>query len=104
MCRSCQLTRSAAADLEDIPTCTRRHWGDAQCAAYLAQLDHTACELAEGRGVYRQFDDIEPGLRAGLSGHHYVFCLPQDTKPALMLAILHERMDLMMRLKRCLNP
>ena len=30
--------------------------------------------------------------------YHYIFCLPRDDAPALIVAILHERMDLMARL------
>jgi plasmid stabilization system protein ParE len=30
--------------------------------------------------------------------HHYIFCLSRDDAPALVVAIFHERMDLMVRL------
>jgi len=30
--------------------------------------------------------------------HHYVFCLLRDKDPPLIVAILHERMDLIQRL------
>ncbi|EHE5102672.1 type II toxin-antitoxin system RelE/ParE family toxin, partial [Salmonella enterica] len=30
--------------------------------------------------------------------HHYVFCLPRGSAPSLVVAIFHERMDLMTRL------
>ncbi len=33
------------------------------------------------------------------SEHHYIFCMIRETQPALIIAILHERMDLMSRLK-----
>ena len=36
--------------------------------------------------------------------HHYVFCLPRETAPALIVAIFHERMDLMARLADRLAP
>ena len=29
--------------------------------------------------------------------HHYIFCLQRDDAPALVVAILYERMDLMRR-------
>jgi len=35
--------------------------------------------------------------------HHYVFCLPREDGPALVVAIFHERMDLMTRLADRLN-
>lgn len=30
--------------------------------------------------------------------HHYIFCLPHEHATSLIVAILHERMDLMVRL------
>ncbi|EDF6616196.1 type II toxin-antitoxin system RelE/ParE family toxin [Salmonella enterica subsp. enterica serovar Newport] len=41
---------------------------------------------------------IFPALRMGRYEHHYVFCLPREDGPALIVAIFHERMDLMVRL------
>jgi len=37
-------------------------------------------------------------LRMVRCEHHYIFCLPRDDAPALVVAIFHERMDLMARL------
>jgi toxin ParE1/3/4 len=39
----------------------------------------------------------------GRCEHHYIFCLPQHDAPALVVAILHERMDIMARLKHRLE-
>ncbi|HNP42168.1 MAG TPA: type II toxin-antitoxin system RelE/ParE family toxin [Nitrospira sp.] len=39
-----------------------------------------------------------PALRMGRYEHHYVFCLPREGAPALIVAIFHERMDLMTQL------
>nr|WP_255210280.1 type II toxin-antitoxin system RelE/ParE family toxin [Sphingobium cloacae] len=41
---------------------------------------------------------LHPGLRMVRCEHHYVFCLPRDDAPALVVAIFHERMDPMVRL------
>ncbi len=35
--------------------------------------------------------------------HHYVFCLPRENATALIVAIFHERMELMVRLAHRLN-
>ena len=40
-----------------------------------------------------------PGLRLATAGRHCLFSLARPAAPALILAILHERMDLMTRLK-----
>lgn len=94
-----RLTKGAANDLRGIVRYTVEQWGEAQCRAYVAQIEEAACALAQGRGVFKTLDDLHPGLRMKLAGHHHLFCLPQPGSPALILAILHERMDLMMRLK-----
>lgn len=47
--------------------------------------------------------ELFPELRMMRCEHHYVFCLPRWSAPALVVAILHERMDLMVRLTERLN-
>lgn len=41
---------------------------------------------------------IFPALRVAHCEHHYVFCLLRANEAALIVAIFHERMDLMARL------
>ena len=41
---------------------------------------------------------LHPGLIMARCQYHYLFCLPRPDAPALIVAILHERMDLMARL------
>ncbi|WP_425509902.1 hypothetical protein [Xanthomonas melonis] len=36
--------------------------------------------------------------------HHYVFCLPREQAPSRIVAILHERTDIMVRLAGRLEP
>ena len=97
------LTRNAQADLQEIVRYTQRKWGTAQCRAYIGRLEAAATELGLGQGPFRQRDDLLPGLRVRLAEHHYIFCLPKSEGPAVVLAILHERMDLIARLKERLD-
>ncbi|MBK5937724.1 type II toxin-antitoxin system RelE/ParE family toxin [Halochromatium roseum] len=92
------LSRGAAEDLREITRYTHRERGTEQCRAYLQQIENAATELALGEGVFRTRDDLYPGVRVRRAGHHYIFCLPRPDEPALILAILHERMDLIARL------
>jgi plasmid stabilization system protein ParE len=46
-------------------------------------------------GLFRELDALYPGLRMTRCEHHYIFCLPRKNAPALIVAIFHERMDLM---------
>jgi plasmid stabilization system protein ParE len=97
------LTKGAEADLFAIARYTDNEWGEAQRERYIRQIETVASELARGAGVYQQRDDLYPGVRVRLAGHHYVFCLPQDDGPSLILAILHARMDLIVKLNERLD-
>lgn len=99
MSRPYILTAGAAADIREIARYTDQQWGKRQRHAYVAQLEKVATDLALGQGVFRERDDLYPGVRVQLAGHHFVFCLPREVEPAMILAVLHEHMDLIARLK-----
>ncbi len=92
------LTRAAETDLRGIIRRTRKEWGDAQVHRYITRLGQGMARLAAGKGSFREMSEIYPKLRMAHCEHHYVFCLPRERAPALVVAILHERMDLMVRL------
>lgn len=46
---------------------------------------------------HRDMSDLYPALRMLHCEHHYVFCLPRVSDPSLIVAILHERMDVVTR-------
>ncbi|KPW69764.1 hypothetical protein ALP82_200041 [Pseudomonas savastanoi pv. fraxini] len=92
------LTAAAESDLRGIVRYTRKQWGDAQVRRYIATLEQGIANLADGRGVFKDMSALFPALRMGRHEHHYVFCLPREGAPALIVAIFHERMDLMTRL------
>lgn len=97
------LTHSAAGDLRSIVNYTNDNWGQEKCLEYVARIEAAACDVASGTGRYMQRDDLIPGLRVRRTGRHYIFCLPQPNQPALILAILHERMNIIARLKERLD-
>ncbi|HDX5565338.1 TPA: type II toxin-antitoxin system RelE/ParE family toxin [Escherichia coli] len=97
------LTTDAEADLRGIIRYTRKQWGAAQVRRYIARLEHGIAALAAGRGSFRDMSELFPELRMIYCEHHYVFCLPRGSAPALVVAIFHERMDLMTRLSERLN-
>ena len=65
---------------------------------YIAKLEQGIARLAAGEGPFKDMSELFPALRMARCEHHYVFCLPRAGEPALVVAILHERMDLMTRL------
>jgi plasmid stabilization system protein ParE len=76
---------------------TRKEWGDAQVRRYVAKLEQGMARLAAGQGAFKELDEVHPALLVAHCEHHYVFCLPREQDPALIVAILHERMDLLVR-------
>lgn len=91
------LTSAAEADLRGIVRYTRRQWGDAQVRRYIADLEQGIACLAAGQGTFKDLSELYPGLHMARCSRHYVFCLPREHEPALIIAILHERMDLITR-------
>lgn len=92
------LAAAAETDLRAIVRHTRDCRGAAQARDYAAKRDACMSRLAIGEGAIRRMDSLYPGLRMIRCEHHHVFCLPRQGAPALVIAILHERMDLMVRL------
>lgn len=70
---------------------------------YIVSLEQRIADLAAGRGAYKDMSALFPALRMAHCEHHYVFCLPREGMPALIVAIFHERMDLIARLAIRLN-
>ena len=92
------LAKGAAADLQDIVRHTNEKWGKAQCLTYIGQLEKAAVAVAKGEGSFKDLSAIHPQLRMARCGRHYIFCLPRSNALPVILAILHERMDVMARL------
>lgn len=92
------LTEAAEADLREIIRYTRKQWGDAQVRSYVTRLERAIERLVAGQCAYKDMGAIHPALRMSRCEHHYVFCLTRADAPALIVAILHERMNLMARL------
>lgn len=77
---------------------TRRTWGAAQARRYAEALEHGMREMAGNPGQWRDMGALYPELRMARCERHYLFCLPRSNAPALIVAILHEWMDLMAKL------
>ncbi|MEJ2633228.1 MAG: type II toxin-antitoxin system RelE/ParE family toxin [Acidihalobacter sp.] len=78
--------------------------GHAQVRRHIATLKQCITRLATGQGALQALDALYPSLRMAHCEHHVVFCLPRGNTPALIVAILHERMDLVTRLADRLAP
>lgn len=92
------LTDEAEADLRSIIRYTRKTWGTERVHRYVAALEQGMMRIAVGEGSFKDMSQLHQGLRMAHCEHHYVFCLPRRDAPALVVAILHERMDILARL------
>jgi len=92
------LTEAAECDLRDIIRYTAKQWGQAQARHYMGNLKRDILSLAEGHGTFKIMNMLYPELRMARSGRHYIFCLPRKGRPPMIVAVLHERMDVLQRL------
>ena len=94
-----ELAEAAEADLKNIALYTISKWGSRQAAHYAALLDAHFDAIGSGRARTRVFLQHRPALRVSRIKHHYVFHLTREGRCPLILAIFHENMDLMTRLR-----
>lgn len=97
------LTDAAETDLRTIIRYTRKQWGDAQARVYVAKLEKGIAHAVIHPDAMPDMSDLYPALRVAHCEHHSVFFLPRESEPALIVAIFHERMDLMSRVARRLG-
>ncbi len=94
-----EFTRFARADLEAIVEYTRIRHGRKQAVRYVAKLENCAENLAKKFGSYKVLDGIHLRLMVMHCQHHYLFGLEKRGCPMAIIAIYHERMDVLNRIK-----
>ena len=93
-----ELTPAAEADLREIARYTLREWGVRQQEQYARLLARCFLGIAEGRVRARSFSERYPQVQVTRCEHHHVFFLhPEGQKPRI-IAVLHERMDMLTRM------
>ena len=98
------LALEAENDLLEIGRYTARTRGLEQTERYLSKLDAHFLAISEGTVYAREFLEDRPDLLYSHCQHHYVFFARDDERGVLILAVFHENMDLMVRLKERLEP
>lgn len=92
------LTRAARQDIRGIWVYTAEQWGERQADRYTGRLETCFRRIAKGRARSRSFSERYPQVLVTRCEHHYVFYIqPEEQKP-LIIAVLHERMDMLARL------
>ncbi len=93
-----EITPSARKDLRSIWFYTAKQWGEPQAERYRSLLIAMFKRIAEGQAASRSFSKLNQELRATRCEHHYIFHMPGKGKRLRIIAVLHERMDMIERL------
>lgn len=95
-----RLTQDAEDDLRKIARYTLETWGAEQARRYgqtlEAHFEARASGKVRGKAVLKKW----PDLSVSRCEHHYVFTLKSPNEPSIIIAILHERMDMLRHLKK----
>jgi plasmid stabilization system protein ParE len=98
-----ELTEEADADIQAIARYTISTWGIEQTQRYEALLEKHLRAIGQQKARTRVFLIHRPELLVSRVGHHYVFHQARKNQCPLILAVLHENMDLINRLRARLD-
>lgn len=91
------LTLGAEEDLRGIWRYTCEIWGLDQAEAYYDRIEVCCETVGTGRARSKTIDGLPEGVRIHRCEHHYIVWL--DGPRPIIIAVLHERMDFVRRLK-----
>ncbi|TSA40348.1 MAG: type II toxin-antitoxin system RelE/ParE family toxin [Methylococcaceae bacterium] len=98
-----ELTPSAEDDLKDIARYTLKQWDKKQSIQYAGLLEARFLEITTRSALSRTFSERYPQLQVTRCEHHYIFYIHPEGKRPCIIAVLHERMDKVARLKNRLD-
>lgn len=101
--RPYDLTDDADADLEEIASYTLRRWGEQQVDVYMGLLEKRFEEIAAREVTPRQFSRRFPEVLVSRCEHHFIFYLHPEGQKPLIIAVYHENMDMITRLRERLE-
>ncbi len=94
-----EVSFDAEQDLLDIISYTIENHGVPKMELYIAKLEKCADQLAMKQGHFRVIDVDYKSVRVKHCQHHYIFGFDRDSSVFEVIAIFHERMDLIRRLE-----
>ena len=94
------LSQEAEHDLFGIFQYTLKTWGNEQLARYQKALVSALDAIASGRMHGRSLSKNLPEVLFVKAEHHYVFYLIRDKSKPIIIAIFHEKQDIVARLKQ----
>ena len=94
-----QLTPEADDDLLGVARYTIKTWGEEQAKDYAGKLRSCFEAIGCGKARPRELLKARPKFLVIRCEHHYVFYRLRKGQSPLIIAVLHENMDLMNRLR-----
>ena len=91
------ITLAAETDLRGIWRYTYDTWGFDQAEKYFDQIEACCKAVGDRQARSKALDGLQDGVNVYRCGHHVIVWLVGN-RP-IIIAILHERMDFMQRLK-----
>ena len=98
-----RLTTETEADIDGILDYTIDKWGLEQAIHYQVRLESRFDQIAKNETKGRIFFADRSQYRFVRVEHHYIFYEIEEDKAPLILAIFHERMNLVERFKERLE-
>jgi toxin ParE1/3/4 len=87
-------------DLRGIVSYTAERWGVKQVRKYMAGLERQMARVASGEAHTKPLGHVLDGLKVGRYERHYIFAVERSDAPLLILAVFHEKMSVIDRLKK----
>ncbi len=97
------LTPAAERDFDEIWHYTYKKWGQNQANRYLDLLEESCSKIHRDKALWKTFDSIREGLKSLKCEHHYIFFKHNEHNIPVIIAVLHERMNWVNRLKSRLD-
>lgn len=94
-----ELTSQAESDIRGIIRYTLEQHGEKQAFRYKNVLQERFCAIAERAVHARPLSERYSQVLVTRCEHHYIFYIHPEGKTPRIIAILHERMDVLTRLK-----
>ncbi len=98
-----EISPLAEPEFEDILNYSFEKFGKDQMLEYREQLKRCLDQLAANSALCRNIQLEGRNLRFLHCQKHYIFAIEREKQPLLIIAILHERMDLVNRVKSRLD-
>lgn len=92
------LRQQAIDDLNNIWEYTFEKWSETQADKYYAKLKLSCSEIGNNPEIGKEYNDISKNLFGLNSGRHIIFYQFIAKNEIEVIRILHERMDLKIRL------